>query len=104
MSPKKTAKKITKVKVTTELVSFRVDTLALLVEITDNALAPKMGVLQKPINIFKNLLAEVAERAIQINDPELNILMLRLALYNTPPKDIAKAIQQQRARINKVKK
>jgi len=41
-----------------------------------------MGVLKVPLNIFQNLLGQVAQRAIEINDKELNKLMIRLALYD----------------------
>jgi hypothetical protein len=76
-------------------VGFRVDTMGLLTEITNCALPRSMGVLKVPLNVFKNILGEVAERAIELNDPQLNILMLKLALYEMPPKEIPQAIEQQ---------
>lgn len=79
--------------------SFRVDTLGLLTEIADAGLDRNMGVLKIPLNIFKNLLAEVAQRATRLNDPELNILMLRLALYDVKQIDTSKAIEIQKSRI-----
>lgn len=63
------------------------------------------GALQKPLNIFGKLLAEVAERAAKIDDPELNLLMLRLTLYDQgdadkhSTKDINAAYQSQRDRL-----
>lgn len=64
-----------------------------------------------PFNIFGKLLAQVADRAIELNDPELNILMLRLTLYEidgkTPEEQntaIQQAIEEQRKRIKKPKK
>ena len=39
------------------------------------------AILSVPINMFGKLLAQVADRAIQLNDPELNALMCRLTLY-----------------------
>ena len=33
-------------------------------------------------NIFENLLGQVSVRAIELNDPILNVLMLRLNLYD----------------------
>lgn len=74
---------------------FRVDTVSLLNEIVDNAMPKSMGILKIPLNVFKNLLAKVAERAIEINDPELNILMLSLNLYEVPAKEIPAAIAKQ---------
>lgn len=76
-------------------VGFRVDTMGLLTEIADAGLDRRMGVLKIPLNIFKNILGEVAERAIQLNDPQLNILMLKLALYEVPPHEIPDAIEYQ---------
>lgn len=76
-------------------VGFRVDTMGLLTEIADAGLDRRMGVLKIPLNIFKNILGEVAERATQLNDPKLNILMLKLALYEVPPHEIPDAIEYQ---------
>ena len=72
---------------------FRVDTLGLLTEIADAGLDRRMGVLKIPINIFKDLLADVAQRATELNDPRLNILMLRLALYEVPNNKIPEMIE-----------
>jgi hypothetical protein len=38
-------------------------------------------ILRMPLQIFMGILYKVAERASELNDPELNRLMLRLALY-----------------------
>lgn len=64
---------------------FRVDTPQFLKEIADNALGnQKMGVLFQPLNIFKNLLAQVAQRATELHDPILDKLMFDLSLYDLP--------------------
>lgn len=60
---------------------WRVNTAALLNEIADSALQRNMGVLRFPLNIFKDLLVAVGERAAELNDPKLNALMCRLAIY-----------------------
>ena len=73
---------------------FNVDTMALLHEIADNAIHSTGGVLKIPLNIFKNLLAQVANRAIEIDDPELHILMLRLGLYEVPHDEIPRKIEE----------
>lgn len=57
---------------------WKVNTPGLLNEILLN---PQCGILKIPLSIFKNILAEVAERAIELNDPKLIALMCRLALY-----------------------
>ena len=80
-------------KVQKTYMQFRVDTVSLLTEIADAGLDRGMGVLKIPINIFKDLLADVAQRATELNDPRLNILMLRLALYEVPNNKIPEMIE-----------
>lgn len=58
--------------------NWRVNTPQLLQEILTNH---RMAILSKPLTIFGNLLAEVGERAAELNDPKLNALMCRLAIY-----------------------
>ena len=49
---------------------------------------PSAGVLKQPLRIFLGMLAELADRARELDDPELNALMIRLALYdNCLPSD-----------------
>ncbi len=79
--------------------SFRVDTMKLLNEIVESALREKQGILKVPLNVFRNLLAQVAHRATEINDPKLNILMLSLSLYEMSPSEIQKAIDGQKSLI-----
>lgn len=50
----------------------------LLKEIMGN---PECGVLKIPLLTFKSILIQVATRASELNDTELNKLMMRLALY-----------------------
>lgn len=58
---------------------WRVNTPQLLREILNNGSI--VGILSKPLAIFAELLAAVADRAIELNDPKLNHLMMRLALF-----------------------
>jgi hypothetical protein len=58
---------------------WRVCTPALLQEILNN---PGCQILLRPLQIFGHILAEVGERASEINDPKLNALMCRLAIYD----------------------
>lgn len=44
--------------------------------------------------LFRDLLAQVAERATELNDPVLNALMIRLNLYEIQIKDRYKVIEQ----------
>lgn len=57
---------------------WKVNTAGLLQEVLAN---PGTEILTKPLQIFAGILAEVAERAAEVNDPELNHLMCRLAMY-----------------------
>ena len=45
-------------------------------------LNPDCSVLKEPLSITKSILAQVAQRAIELDDEKLNILMLRLTLYS----------------------
>lgn len=58
---------------------WRVHTPNLLSEVLEN---PGTEMLEKPLNIFGKLLYKVAARAIELDDPELNKLMLQLTLYS----------------------
>lgn len=71
---------------------WKVHTPSMLAEIVRN---PSMGIMSQPIRIFADLLAQVATRAAAIDDPELNILMLRLTLYDVadPEKHTFEEIQ-----------
>lgn len=61
-----------------------------------------MGIFKHPVNIFGGILHQVAERAIELNDPKLNALMCRLSLYsqsdpysaNYDPDSVHELIQQ----------
>lgn len=58
---------------------WKVNAPSLLKEIADNS---RQDVLRTPLQIFMGILAEVAMRASEINDPQMNALMCRLALYS----------------------
>jgi len=59
-------------------VTFQVHTPRLLEEVLVNTGA---SALKIPMNIFRQLLGQVATRASEIDDPKLNALMIRLTLY-----------------------
>lgn len=62
---------------------FRVHTPNLLKEVTEKSQANGLpGVLFIPMNQFRILLCQVAERAIELNDPIMNMLMYDLTLYS----------------------
>lgn len=58
---------------------WRVHTSRLLQEVGCN---PSCAILAMPLNIFSGLLAQVATRAIELDDEQLNVLMMRLTLYD----------------------
>jgi hypothetical protein len=68
----------------TKKLHFRVHTPNLLHEVVDNGLRPGMGVLRIPLDTLRRLLAQVAQRCTEINDPVLNRLMFDLTLYELP--------------------
>ena len=80
--------------------TFSVNTIGLLTEIVDSGLDRRMGVFKTPINLFRHLLCQVAQRATELNDPKLNVLMLRLWLYEASPDEIPKLIEEQFKLIN----
>lgn len=58
---------------------WKVNTASMLKELVSNN---DTAIMRIPVNIFKSLLAKVGERAAELNDPELNVLMCRLAIYS----------------------
>jgi len=93
--------KILKGEINTALdLGFRVDTCLLLDEIAESAMPRSMGVLKIPLNSFKGWLSNMAELAVEKNDPEMNIIMLCLGFYEIPPHEIPSAID---AQINLIK-
>ena len=64
---------------------WKVNTHGIFKEILDQ---DGMWMLSKPINIILDLLRQTAQRATELNDPQLNKLMIRLSLYDiSNPKD-----------------
>lgn len=71
--------------------SFDVNTPQFLKEACENT---NGGMYAVCWNVFRNLIAQVAERATELNDPVLNTLMIRLNLYEIPNKERYKIIKQ----------
>ena len=59
---------------------WKVNTPSLLKEILESN--NETWALAAPLNILRQLLAQTAKRAIELDDEELNKLMMRLALYS----------------------
>lgn len=74
--------------------SFDVHTPQFLKEACENT---NGGMYSVCWNIFRVLLAQVAERATELNDPVLNTLMIRLNLYEIPNKDRYKIIEKMKS-------
>lgn len=69
----------------------------LLKEVCNN---PTTGILRLPINITLNILAQLAQLAIEIDDPRLHIMMLRLGLYDVPARERVRKIKQLKEEID----
>jgi len=64
---------------------FRIDTPVFFKEIADCALSVgNNGIFKVPLNVFMNLLGQVAQRATQLQDPILDKIMFDLNLYELP--------------------
>lgn len=71
--------------------SFDVNTPQFLKEACENS---NGGMYAVCWNIFRNLIAQVAERATELNDPVLNALMVRMNLYEIPNKERYKVLKK----------
>lgn len=60
---------------------WRVNTGAFLKELLEGYPGNNAGIFFAPMNIFQSILIQVGKRAAEINDPVLNALMCRLAIY-----------------------
>lgn len=58
---------------------WKVNTPALITELLNHS---GSGAVLMPLKIFRGIISEVAIRATELNDPKLNSLMCRLALYS----------------------
>ena len=63
-----------------EKLQWKVHTIGLFKEISSNF--SHNAQIRIPLSIIQNLLAQVAQRATELNDPQLNRLMIRLGLYS----------------------
>jgi len=77
---------------------FNIDAPQLLEEITNNN---AIGILKIPLNVLRIKFIKLADLAIKLDNPELNILMLEMKLYDVKHNEIQGHIKKQRERINK---
>jgi hypothetical protein len=76
---------------------FNVDLPQLITEISNNH---GMWSLRMPLSILQNKLIVLSKRAIELDDPELNIIMLELKLYEVKHhSQIQDLIEAQRKRL-----
>lgn len=70
---------------------FDMDVPAFLKEIAENTKTPMYPSCWV---VLKSLLAQVAQRAIELNDPILHVLMLRMRLYEVDVKERVRLIEE----------
>lgn len=75
---------------------FDIDTPSFLKEVIENSECKMYGACW---NVFRSLLVQVAKRATELDDPIMNVLMLRLNLYEVPNGERRKIIRQIRKDI-----
>lgn len=61
-----------------EKLHWKVHANNLILEISTN---PEMKFMAVPLNMFMHILIEIAIRSTELNDPKMNALMCKLALY-----------------------
>lgn len=62
---------------------------------------PSPGPLVVAVNLTMPILRALAARAIELDDPQLNVIMLRLALYEIDADKRPAAIEEQRKRADR---
>ena len=92
----KKKQKIVPTKLDVFSMQFDVNTPGFLKEAAENC---NGGMYAVCWNIFRTLIAMAAERATELNDPIMNVLMLRLNLYEVPVEERHKIIEQIRKEI-----
>lgn len=81
-----------------EKFEFNIDVPQLISEIFENN--PGMDIFKIPFTVLQSKLRKLAKRAIELNDPELNILMLEMKLYDVEKhSEIRPLIEEQRKLI-----
>jgi len=71
---------------------FRIDTPQVLREVLNNQ---GMAIMKIPMNELQRWLQILAQRATELNDPELNVIMLSMNLYETPYSELTDTIQKE---------
>jgi hypothetical protein len=79
---------------------FRVHVPKLMHEIADSGLDRRHGILKIPLQVMMNWMARLAKKASEIDDPELNIIMLSMGMYEVDELQSSKLIEEQFKRIH----
>lgn len=82
-------------------IQFDVDTPRFLKEVIENSGQTMYAVCW---NIFRNYLIAITTRAAELNDPILNVIMLRLNLYEVPNEQRKEIIEKIRCTVYNHKK
>lgn len=83
---------------TPEKLAFDVNLPGLLDEVLSN---PTAAILKIPVRVTKDILAQLAQLAIEIDDARLHIIMLRLGLYECPARERVERIKALRREAGK---
>ena len=76
--------------------SWKVDVPSLIKEISE---CSNQGIYKPVLAIFARVLACLAQRASELDDPILNICMLKMKLYDVPHAQLSKTIADQLKRL-----
>lgn len=89
-------KKIVPTKLDVFSMQFDLNTPGFLKEVIENSECKMYAACW---NTFRSLLVQVTQRATELNDPIMNVLMLRLNFYEVPVEERHKIIEQIRKEI-----
>ena len=58
-----------------------------------------LAIMKIPIQLLNHFIYEITKRATELDDPKLNIIMLKMNLYEVPHNEIDNIIKEQKKRI-----
>ena len=77
---------------------FNLDMPKFLEELTTSN-SKDIAAFKIPFRVLQGKLIKIGERAAELNDPELNILMLEMKIYDVEHNNIQKLINKEKLRI-----
>jgi len=57
--------------------------------------------IRQPIQTLLEILAELAQHAVNKDDPALNVIALRMGLFKIPPDKLKSSLEREMARVKK---